>query len=380
MNRKDISGKQMQSTVALFLMGSSVISSGSNSAKQDTWITVLIAVALMIPFAWIHAEILKLYPGQNFFCIILRTLGRPVGLIVCMLYVFYFIILGAQVLRTFFEFIHIGNMIETPMIAIAVIIMATVVFVLSKRLYVLARVGRFVLPVLYLTIFMTIVLSFKYMTLNNLKPILHTKLPDFLNGILNSFVLPYGELIVCVPMFGAMNRKEKLFPTMVKGILLAFVFLFTAMMRNILVLGYSASVSLFPSYECVSVIRIGAFFTRIEIVIGINLVLAGFIKLGVLVFSSCEGVTRLFGLKDYEPLIAPFSLLILTLSLLLHSDTAQVFNFIKIYPVIALPFQVLLPILILIVGKIHKKMEMKKGGRDPAKTGKESISPNPQDS
>lgn len=369
MNRTDISGRQMQSMIAMFLVGSSVISSGSNTAKQDTWLTVLIAVVLTVPFAWIYAEILKLSPGQNFFVCIFRALGKPVGLIVCLLYVFYFIVLGSQVLRTFAEFIHIGSLIETPMIAIVVFIMAAVVFVLNKRLYVLARISKFVLPFMYFIIFLTFALSLPDMDLNNLKPVLHTKPPDFLNGILQSFAVPYGELIVCVPMFGAMNRKEKLFPTMEKGILLAFGFLFTAVMRNVLVLGYYTSISVFTSYECVSVIKISDFFSRTEIVIGISMVLAGCVKLGVLVFSSCEGVARLFGFKDYEPLIAPFVLLILTLSLLLHKDTAQVFNFIKIYPFIALPFQMLLPILILMVGKIRKKLAKKSVSPGPQKSG-----------
>ena len=370
MNRRSISGKQMQSTIALFLMGSSVISSGMNSAKQNTWITVLIGVALAIPFAWIHAQILELYPGRNIIGNTLRAMGRPAGMAVCALYLFYFLVLGAQVLRTFAEFIKLVSMNETPLIAISVITMGTVVYIMSNRLYVLARIGKFVLPFLYGTIFLTIALSFKYFDPNNLKPVLHTKPSDFLNGIMTSFALPYGELVVCVPMFGALDRREKIFPTMIKGIFLAFIFLFTAVIRNTMVLGYYASVSLFPSYECVSVIQLGEFFTRIEVLIGVNLVLAGIIKLGVLLFSSCEGAAILSGFKDYEPLVAPFCLLILTISILLHKDTAQVFNFIKIYPAFSLPFQVLLPILVLIVGKIRRKIEKtKKKGKEPSKTG-----------
>ncbi|QAT51111.1 hypothetical protein EQM14_15780 [Caproiciproducens sp. NJN-50] len=380
MNRSDISARQMQSTIAMFLIGSSVISSGTNSAKQDTWITILIAVVLIIPFAWVYAEILKLYPGQNFFVNILRAMGRPVGLAVCALYAVYALYLGALVLRTFSEFVHIVNMTETPIISIMVCILAAVVYMLSNRLYVLARVSRFLLPFLYFTIFTTLILSYKNMDVGNLKPILHTDPPDFLRGILFSFTLPYGELVLCLPMFGAMNRKAPIFPTMMKGVYEGFLFLFPAVIRNSLVLGYYASISLFPSYECVSIIKIGEFFTRVEVLIGFNLLLAGFFKVGISLFSSCEGVARMFGFQDYEPLVAPLALLLLTMSILAHNNTAEMLAFLKLNPYCVLPFQVFLPILILIVGKIRKKIELKKKrGGEPAKTGKDSVSPGPQD-
>ncbi|QNK39575.1 GerAB/ArcD/ProY family transporter [Caproicibacter fermentans] len=357
MNKTDISEKQMQSTIALFLMGSSVISSGYTSAKQDTWIVILIAVALMIPLAWVYAGILRLYPGQNFYRNVLRAMGRPVGLTICALYLFYLLLLGGQVLRTFSEFVHLVNMTQTPLVGISTAIVAVTVYTLSNRLYVLTRLGKFVLPFLYFTIILTLLLSFRDMDFSNLRPILQSKPSDFLKGLMSAFTLPYGELVACLPMFGVSGRIEKVFPTMVKGVLLGFGFLFAAVVRNILVLGYYNSVATFPSYECVSVIQLGEFFTRIEVLIGINLLLAGFIKFAVLVFSSCEGVTRLFGYRDSEPFVAPLSLFLLTLSALLDSNTSEVFGFKEIYVILALPFQVVLPILILVVGTVRKKLQ-----------------------
>ncbi|WP_411675774.1 GerAB/ArcD/ProY family transporter [Caproicibacter sp.] len=357
MNKTDISEKQMKSTIALFLMGSSVISSGSNSAKQDTWIAVLVAVALMIPVTWVYSGILRLYPGQNFYRNVLRAMGRPVGLAVCVLYLFYLLLLGGQVLRTFSEFMHLVNLTQTPLIGISAAMVAVAVYLLSNRLYVLTRIGKFVLPVLYFTIILTVLLSFRDMDLSNLKPVLQSKPSDFLKGVVTAFTLPYGELVVCLPMFGVSGRIEKIFPTLIKGIFLGFGFLYAAVLRNILVLGYYDSTAGFSSYECVSVIQMGEFFTRIEVLIGINLLLAGFIKFAVLAFSSCEGVARLFGYRDSEPLVAPVSLLLLTLSALLDKNMSEVFGFREIYPIVALPFQVLLPVLILVVGTVRKKFQ-----------------------
>ena len=381
MNKIDISAKQMEATIALYLIGSSLVSSGSSHAKQDTWFCILMAMLLIIPMIWVHSQILGLYPGRNYFQNIFHATGRPAGTVICVLLTIYTLHTGALVLRIFSEFIHIVNMTETPVIAIMASITAVLVYVLSNRLYVLARLSKFLLPFLLVTVAMTIMFSGNDMDWNNLKPILHSKPADLMNGALTSLALPYGEIVICAPMFGALERKAKIFPTFLKGVLLAFIVLFTANLRNSLVLGYSMQIYNFPSYEAVSVIQLGEFFTRIEVLIGINLLLAGFIKGSVLLYSSCEGLVKVFGYKDYEPLISPVSLLILTLSILVHKNTVEMYQWVEYLPVFALPFQIFLPILVLIVGKIRKKIEKpKKQGREPAKEGKEPASPRAQES
>jgi spore germination protein KB len=373
MNKTDISAKQMEATIALFLIGSSLVSSGSSSVKQNTWFCVLTGMVLAIPMVWVNSRILELYPGQDYFQNIFRATGRPAGTVICALMTFYILHLGTLVLRNFAEFIHIVNMTETPIIAILVSLTAVLVYALSNRLYVLARLSKFVLPFLLAFVVITVVLSYNDMDWNNLRPVLHCKPAEMANGILAGFTLPYGEVVVCASMFGSLERNAKIFPTFLKGVLLAFLVLIVADLRNTLVIGYVTGVFEFPSYEAVSVITLGEFFTRIEVLIGINLLLAGFVKTGVLLYSSCEGLSKVFQYKDYEPLVAPVSLLILTASVLVHRNTAEMDIWVRYLPFYSLPFQVLLPVLVLIVGTIRKKIETTK------KQGKECASPKPQE-
>lgn len=368
MNRTDITAKQMQATIALFLMGTSIIASGQDTAKQNTWITILIAVVITIPMLWVHTKILQLYPGQSYFGNFIRALGRPAGLFVCSLYVFYSIHLGGQVVRTFSEFVHVVNMPETPVIAISSFIVATLAYILQKRLYVLARVSKFVFPILCLAVAMTVVLSYHNMHFNNLKPMFQITPAELLKGVSMAFALPYGQVVACVPMMERMNRKEEIFATLLKGIIWGFVVMFAANMRNLLVLGYSSGVYAFPSYEAVSVIQLGTFFTRIEVLIGINLMLAGFVKAGVLVFSSCDGLTKIFGFRDTVPLVVPVSLLLLTMAMVVHRDAVEMFRWLGNYfDLFTLPFHVFLPILVLLVGTVRKKLEKRGSKAMPAK-------------
>ncbi|QAT51112.1 hypothetical protein EQM14_15785 [Caproiciproducens sp. NJN-50] len=372
MNKTDISAKQMEATVALYLVGSSLVSGGSTRAQQDTWFCMLAAIILIIPLAWVHSRILQLYPGQDYFQNIFLALGRPAGLAVCVLLIMNALNIGAIVLRLFSEFVHIINMTETPVIFILASITTVLVYILNSRLYVLARVSKFVLPYIFVSVAITLLLSYRAMDLNNLKPVLHSRPADLLSGIVTSFTIPYSEIVLCAPMFGVLDRKANTFHVFLKGILFAFIILFTAYLRNTLVLGYAASTYNFPSYEAVSVIQLGDFFTRIEVLIGINLLLAGFVKSGVLLFTSCEGLAKVFGYKDYGPLVAPVSLLILTASVLVSKDTVEMYRWIEDLPIYSMPFQVLLPILVLIVGKIRRKF------KKPAKQGVEPAAAAPR--
>ena len=381
MNKTSISAKQMEATVALYLIGSSLVAGGSTRAKQDTWLCALAALILIIPMVWVHSQILQLYPGRDYFQNIFRAVGRPAGFVVCALLTLNAFNIGAIVLRLFSDFIRIVNMTETPSIFIMVSISATLVYVLSNRLYVLARMSKFLIPFLLATVIMTVLFSYKDMDLNHLKPILHSGPADLLSGVLTVFTIPYSEMVLCAPMFGALDRKAKVFPSYLCGVLLAFLVLFTANLRNDLVLGYATEIYSFPSYEAVSIVHFGEFFTRIEVLIGINLLLAGFVKSGVLLFSCSQGLAKLFGFRDYEPLVAPVSLLILTASVLLSRSTAEIYHWIQDLPFYSMPFQVLLPILVLIVGKIRKNSgKSKKQEKEPPEKGKEPASADPRES
>jgi spore germination protein KB len=380
LNQTDISAKQMMATITMFMVGSSLITGGSDSAKQDNWVCILAAAVLVIPLVWIHSEILNLYPGRAYFRNIIRAMGRPLGIAVCALLTLYILHLGGMVLRVFSEFIHVVNMTETPMIAIAVGIITVMIYLLSNRIYVLTRISKFMVPIMCVIIVMTLLLSYKNMDFNNLKPILQSEPSALMKGTVSAAAVMSGEIMMCAPMFGAMDRKKNVFSTMLNGALFGFLIIVVVSFRNRLVLGYISGISIFPSYEAVSVIQLGEFFTRIEVLIGILLLLVGFVKICVLMFSACEALSSTVGLNDYEPLVVPVGLLLLTIASLVHADSIEMSRWIKMFPLYSFPFQVLLPVLVLIVGKIRKRAaKPKKPKTETAKEEKTSASQNLQE-
>lgn len=374
MHKTEISSKQMEATIALYLIGSSLLSSGAGEAKQDTWICVILGFALSVPLIWVHSRILELYPGRSYFGNIVRALGGPLGKAVCAVLLIYIFHLAGLVLRIFAEFIHIVNMTDTPLIAISAVVTAVWVYVMSNRLYVMARISKFMFPFLTVTVILTILLSIPIMDPGNLRPVLGSGLKNLTMGTVTSLMLPFSEVLVCAPMFLESDRNESVFPVFFRGALWGFLVLLGADLRNLLVLGYSAGTFLFPSYEAVSIIRLGDFFTRVEVLIGLILLLAGFVKNGVILYTCCDGLREVFRYRDWEPLAGPSALVILTLSELVHSSTEELAGWVPYHIFYVMPFQVLIPVLILIVGKIRKKLEKpgKEKRRPPAPEPRET--------
>lgn len=360
-----ITARQMEDMVALTLISSTVVTGSSDIAEQDTWFCMLVAFALVIPMLWVHSQILELYPGRDYYGNILRACGPVAGKAVLAALLLYSLLLGSMYLRVFGEFIHTLNMPETPLIVILCAIAATVIYTLKNRLYVVARLSKFMILVLIFSILISGILGIGKMDFNNLKPVLQRGFEPIYRGSLLIFALPMGEVVACGPLFGGLDRKSKIFPTLLKGTVIAVLALLFANVRNLLILGRAATIFTFVSYECVSTISIGEFLTRFEVLIGFNLLLGGFVKTCVFLFSTCEGVAKLFGMDDYEPLAAPCMLLMLTISQIVYANMEEVFNCEEYLPYASLPFQVALPVAVLIVGKI--RLAGKKKRRKPKK-------------
>lgn len=362
MNKREITASQAVATISLFLAGSSLISGGISVAKQDSWISIIFSIILIVPMIWVYSEILSFSSKRDFYDAAVFAFGKVLAKIVCILYAVYALYVGALVIRIFSEFIHIVNMLETPVIAIISAMMLACIYLSTKRLYVLGRVAKFAFPFLMVALIITIVFSIKDMDLTNLLPVLHNNTKPVLENTFILFTLPFGETVICMPIFAGVEHDEKIFPIFFKSCLLGCTVILLANLRNTLVLGYTASLFDFPSYESVSVISIGDFFTRIEVFIGINLLLAGFIKVCVSIYSSCFYIAKAFGYDDYAKLSAPCGLIMILLAVMAHSNSSEMFSWLKYHPFYCIPFQIIIPLALFTAGKI-KKQKLKNTAR-----------------
>lgn len=360
MRKEQISESQAYIMIISFIIGTSLALSSYSESQQNTWMSMLIALILAIPIAIIYGSILNDHPDKDIFQILEYIFGKLIGKTIGFLYTFYFFHLGAICIRNMTEFVQITSFPETPQYVTALFVGILAIYILKAGLEVIARVNKFIIPLIIFIISITLVMVVPKANINNFLPLLEDGWSPVLKGSFSKFSFPLGETVVFLALLNTVNKKNKARKIYVKGILIGGMILFTAIIRNILVMGFpSLTLSIFPSYDAVSLIDIGRFIRGVEIIIAINITFAGFIKVALCLLASCIGITRIFNFTDYKLLAAPMGLLMMSVSFILYDSTMHMIEWLDIYKYYALPFQVILPIIIMVFGKLKKNKKSK---------------------
>lgn len=336
-------------------MGTSLALISYSESQQDTWISMLIALILALPIVIVYGSISNSHPDKDIFQILEYIFGTIIGKIIGALYTFYFFHLGAICIRNMTEFVQISSIPETPQYITALFIGVLAIYILKSGLEVIARVNKFIIPFLIFIISITLIMVIPKADITNFLPILENGWSPVIKASFSNFSFPFGETVIFLAFLNTVREKNKSSKIYLKGIFLGSIILLTVVIRNILVLGFpSLTSAVFPSYDAVSLIDIGTFIRGVEVIIAIVITIAGFIKVSLCLLASCIGIARLFNFSDYKWVSAPLGLLMISLSFVLYDSTMHMIEWVNIYKYYALPFQVILPILIFIFGNLKK--------------------------
>jgi spore germination protein KB len=355
MDNKKVPGAKISSLIAIHLIASSLALGDTGDAKQDSWIAMAAATGAAFLLVWLYSAVLRLHPGKNMFDIFVDVFGNIGGKIVCALYVIYTVYLGARIFSLYDNFIRIVNLDSTPIAAILLISVPLIAGLVKCGLKNMGSCAKFLIVIVFLMTAITVVLGARFMDLGNIKPILVASPKAMLSTVFAYLTLPLGEIVVGMSFFGEIDQKESPFRILSKGVLIGGIFLTVILLRNILLLGApTCRLFLFASYDAVGIISVGDFVTRISVFIGVEQTLTGVVKLSSFGYSATQGVSKILGLKKFLQPAAPCCALMAALSLTLYSNILTELNFEKYVSLIAIPFQLIFPVVTLIVGRIRQ--------------------------
>ena len=356
MSKEVISSKQGIILIALFIVGSTVVLQTGAEAGKDLWIAIIIAMILALVISLFYARIMALYPGKDLFQISQQIFGK-VGMVINLLYIWYALHLGALVLRNFGEFVNTVSLPETPRNIFILGMTIISLMAVKEGLEVLARFGElFIGPLLFFVAFALFFLLFQA-DINNLRPILYEGWGPVLKSSFSVFGFPFGETIILTMAFFTFNERKNSYKVFTSGILMGGLIVLLTSIVEVMVLGVDIySVTHFPSYSAVARLEIGNFIQRVEIIVAVVFIIAGFIKISLCLLAATKGVARILSYQDYRFLVAPMSLLMIVLSHIVYDNILEMQEWAsRIYPYYAIPFQLLLPIIILIGAQLKKR-------------------------
>jgi spore germination protein KB len=210
----------------------------------------------------------------------------------------------------------------------------------------------FIPLILFVLIFVQL-LAIPQLKFEYIKPVLGNGLIPVLKGGFSVFSFPFAETVVFIGTFASLKTKKSPYRVFFWGILISSVFILITTLRNISILGNMLGSFYFPSYEAVSMIRIGQFIERIEVTVSIVFVFSVFVKSSICLLTTCMGIGKMFNLKNYRSIVIQTGLLMIYFSYIIYDSTMQMkYWAFKVYPYYAFVFQVIIPVVIWISAEI----------------------------
>lgn len=359
-----ISTLQVFILIVLFEIGSTIVVNIGSEAKQDAWLAILIASFAGIAILRMYLFILSAYPGCHLFQVIERAIGRWMAYPVAFAFALYFLYISSRVLRDFLELLITDIFPNTPIEVLAVTFMLAISYVLYLGLEVFARTSEIFWPyvLLFLVLISIFLISSGKFKLVNLQPIMAEGFAPISQAMLPGLLtFPYGELIIFTVILAHHgNLKQVQLPAMGAVLLAGGILAYHTLMK-VAALGVDyMSRSAFPLLNVVREVSVADVIERLDPFVVFIMMLGIFIKVGLFSYGALQGLEYITHLP-YRSLVFPMMMGVALFSILIASNyTEHIEEGIRFVPLyLHLPFQLGVPLLLLIVIVLKKKV---KGG------------------
>ncbi|WP_134704869.1 GerAB/ArcD/ProY family transporter [Ammoniphilus sp. YIM 78166] len=361
MEKAKISSSQLFILIFLFELGSAIVVGLGLQAKQDAWLAILLGMLGGLVLFLIYIYLFYQFPNLPLTSYIPKVLGKYVGYPLALLYILYFIYIASRVLRDFTDLLLTFAYPETPMFMIHLIMIALIIYAVCKGIETIARTGE-ILVVVIIT-YGVLGISFLFLSdavrSENLLPILENGWkPVLTTAFPLTLTFPFGEMVVFAMLLPYLNQPKRGMKIGLSAMTLSGLVLTVTVAIDIAVLGtYFATTSTFPLLHAAQKINVGGFIQRLDPIVISTLIIGGFFKIAVFFYAAAAGVADLFKVRKRDPMIFSIGIVILIASIQIAGNLPEHLEIglekVPIY--LHLPFQVGIPLLLLIVTGIRKR-------------------------
>lgn len=256
---------------------------------------------------------------------------------------------------------------DAPQLPFTILLGLLAVYVVKSGVENLGKCSIVVVVIFIVVLSVVIFFSVDDFVYTNLLPIMGQGVTKILSGALSDFSFPMAETVLLMTIIGSLKPEISPYKVYFWGAILGGFILFVGTIKNILVVGFPLLSSYtFPHYDATKLIVIGGtqsdVIARIEGSVSMSFLLSGFVKVSVCLFAATKGLAKLFNIDNYKKLAFPVALAIITFSATVYTDSNEMIEWVPVYKYYALPFEIILPIILLVIAEI-KKPKKKKGSQ-----------------
>ena len=203
------------------------------------------------------------------------------------------------------------------------------------------------------------------MHIRSLKPILeHGVLPILKTGFTDTIFSSFsGSMVVFSMIYPYVNHSKKVKMTGILAISLSGIIVTSMTAMNISILGVGLlSRTQFPLLRSIQTIDIANFIERLDVFYMFILIIASFMAVAIFFYAGVSGTASLFNIKEPSQLCFPLGVVVLLLAHILASDLQEYLVEGGKYShyTIHLPFQIVIPILLLIIAFVKNRKKQQK--------------------
>lgn len=324
--------------------------------NQDIWINCLTGFPVHFFVALPFYFLAKRFPKQTFFEYTGTILGKA-GKLIGILYILFFIHNTTISINHFSDFLTTVVMSLTPPLFFKVSLLLLAAYAAYKGIENLGRLSELITPLIMITLLVVVLSLVKDMDPKEFLPLFESGLfPSFFSGLY--LVSTTIEIIFMAILLPFLNNPSKLKAVYIFFPLLLELGIFMITAAVIALFGDDLAKNLtYPFYNAVRLIQLGNFVERVESIHVALWILGFFIKLSLYLYVMALGVSQIFQLKTYKPLLLPLVSIAIPVSTILGKDIVELkeFTSYQIYPWYSMTFIFIIPLLLLLTAIVRKQ-------------------------
>lgn len=359
MDKGKISAQQFALIMYLYIIGTAALVQPHtlvSIAGQDAWFSVIIVGIIQLGLITLYLKLGFRYPQQTIIQYGRLLTGKWFGSAIAVVYMLYFLILTAYVIRNIGNFIGSVVLPQTPLVVNMAVILIPAVYGCFLGIEVIGRTGEILFPWAMSVFIITALLLIPKMHPGELFPMFPEGIMPSIKAGYPLLGFPSLEIAICLMLIPFVQNQKKIkkyfyitsVGTLISGTLLSLI--------TVMVLGVDLTArSPYAVYDVAREIRIERVMERAEVIVGIIWLITSFMKLLICLYVTVIATVQCFNVISYKNLVIPFSFLLLPLSLWVLRNTAELEWSGIVYPMMAVFPGFVIPAVLLIVGNFRSR-------------------------
>jgi spore germination protein KB len=335
------------------------------AAKQDVWISILVAGSVILLATLFVTNAALLHPDQTLIQLSQTVFGKWIGNIVIVIYLVQWYTILPIVLRQFTDVIHITILPTTPKAAVMIIMLFLIVYATySGGIVSIARCSEILGPIIILMVVLVVLASINNADLKYLLPVYAD---SGMTGIIKGALAPasyLGHSVEYLMLASFLYQPRKGAPYAYWGVIAATFFALIAMLMATASIGVNLAPKMwYPFFEMSRKISLFGFIENFDPLTIVIWVASVFIKLAIYLFISSYGTAQLLKIKNWKMMIFFIAPVVMVFAYFPKNVSESTANYLLNYWVpYALPINMIFfPLLLLVVGKIKLRSETRSG-------------------